>query len=77
MKEINVLITSPGVDVDFFPPHVQEEKSRQAELGSGVHPGRSSEGEKAIITRSTFLPNNKLSLSQSLDEPRAPGLSSF
>jgi hypothetical protein len=42
--------TSPGADVDFLPPHVQEKKGSQEELGSGVGPGRPSEREKAIVT---------------------------
>lgn len=38
--------TSPGVDVDSLPPHVEKKQGGQEELGGGVGPGRPSAGEK-------------------------------
>lgn len=44
--------TSPSVDVDSLPPHVEEKQGRQEELRGGVGPGRPSAGEKAMASLS-------------------------
>lgn len=44
--------TSPGVDVDSLPPHVEKKQGGQEELGGGVGPGRPSAGEKTMASLS-------------------------
>lgn len=44
--------TSPGVNVDPLPPHVEEKQGRQEKLGGGVGPGWPSAGEKVRVSSS-------------------------